>query len=620
MGDSATASLPFHVTPTAADGRPRLALRVGISGHRDLKSFDAAQIDQTLAEIFDAITATVKDLREDPQLNEVYAAAPALLQLLSPLATGADRATARQALARGWHLASPLPFLQQTYEADFKDSVVEFRGLLANAVKDSAVVELDGDYTEGDKRNRGYLEVGRFVVRNSDLLIAVWDGKDPAGVGGTGEIVAYARDHGLPVLHVNACKPREVSLVSEETRTQPNHPEEISAIVGRTVRTILWPGLNAEALSAAHQYFVEEQIRETVKQRDFYYAGRFDAALALLVPAARYVFRAVLALGGHPTSEEAAPIKAPPMPTTATYLFDHFQRADCLATAYSDVHRSVFVLIYALGALSLAAGFASIAFHNTPAGFWLVLLELGLLGLLLGLYMSDRHFWRWRERWLDYRLLAELLREADLLALVGRGLDHRAVADHEEDLALRARWVPQTYRAIVRSAGIIGARYDKIHLEGVQQFAAHGRLADQIRYHDKNAQRTKNLNDVLRGVSSAAFVLTLILIVTKLFLSHSEAGEIGWSEILAVVAGACTALTYAVFGVRNQAELEIVGRRSERMKTRLKRHHRAIMDIGGSGLTSARLGRALMHAAETMRHDVADWTGIFEMKETEAGG
>jgi hypothetical protein len=74
-----------------------------------------------------------------------------------------------------------------------------------------------------------------------------------------------------------------------------------------------------------------------------------------------------------------------------------------------------------------------------------------------------------------------------------------------------------------------------------------------------------------------------------------------------------------VFGVRNQAELEIVGRRSERMKTRLKRHYREVMDIGGSGLTSGRLGRSLVRAAETMRHDVADWIGIFETKETEAG-
>ena len=619
MGDPASAGVPYHLMPTAADARPRLALRVGITGHRDLKRFKPTDIDATLAEVFDAISTTIQNLQGDPQLNEVYAATQPLFVLVSPLAEGADRAAAWQAMPRGWHLASPLPFLQQTYEQDFKGSLDEFRGLLANATKDSAVVELDGDYTEGERRNRGYREVGRFVVRNCDLLIAVWDGNDPAGVGGTGEIVAYASEHGLPVLHINALKPREVSLVSEESRTQPTRSEEISEIVARTVRGIIWPGLDHEALAAAHRYFTHEEVRDTKTLRDFYYLGRFDSGLALLVPAGRNIFRAFLALGGRPPSDEAAPIPAPAMPTPATYLFDHFQRADCLATAYADVHRSVFIVIYALGALSLAAGFASIAFHNTAAGPGLVMLELALLAMLFMFYLSDRLIWRWREKWLDYRLLAEMLREADLLALIGRGLDHRAVADHEEDLAPRARWVPQAYRAIVRSAAVIGGRYDKPYLERVQQFGALGRLADQIRYHDKNSKKTKRLNDILRAVSLGAFGLTLALITTKLFLHHDAPGEIGWSEILAVIAGSCTALTYAVFGVRNQAELEIVGRRSERMKTRLKRHYREVTDIGGSGLTSARLGRALVHAAETMRHDVADWIGIFETKETEAG-
>jgi hypothetical protein len=619
MGDPANATIPYHLMPTAADARPRLALRMGITGHRELSRFEPREIDRTLAEVFDAISATIQNLQGDPRLDEVYAPGPPLLLMLSPLATGADRAAAKAAVARGWHLASPLPFLQPIYEEDFKDSLDEFRDLLSKATKDTAVVELDGDYAAGEKRNRGYRDVGRFVVRNCDLLIAVWDGNDPAGVGGTGEIVAYAREHGLPVLHINAAKPREVSLVSDESRTQPVQSEEISEIVARAVRGIIWPGLDHEALIAAQRYFTNEEVRETQNKRDFYYFGRFDAALALLVPAGRFIFRAVLALGGHPPSDEAVPVKAPEMPAPAIYLFDHFQRADCLATAYSDVHRSVFILIYALGAMSLAAGFASIAFHHTDVGPALVMLELALLAMLFMFYLSDRLIWRWREKWLDYRLLAEMLREADLLALIGRGLDHRAVADHEEDLAPRARWVPQAYRAIVRSAGIIGTRYNKEHLESVQQFGAHGRLADQIRYHDKNSKKTKRLNDILKAVSLGAFMLTLALITTKLFLGPGNAGEIGLSEILAVVAGACTALTYAVFGVRNQAELEIVGRRSERMKTRLKRHYREVVDIGGSGLTSARLGRALVHAAETMRHDVADWIGIFETKETEAG-
>jgi len=618
MGDTATATAPFYVMPTAGDARPRLALRIGITGHRDLTRFKAAEIERTLGEIFEAIAATITNLRGDPQLSEVYAPATPLLTLVSPLADGADRAAATQATARGWYLAAPLPFFKETYERDFPDTLDEFRTMLAAAAKDQAVVELDGEYEEKDRRNRGYLEVGRFVVRNSDLLIAVWDGMDAKGMGGTGDIVAYAREHGMQVLHIDATDPREVTLVSEEARTLPNHPEEISEIVARVVRHILWPGLDHEALHAAHRYFQDEQVRETQSDRDYYYMGRFEAALTPPLPAASRIFRAVLSLGGRPASDEPVPIKAQAMSPAGTFLFDHFQRADCLATAYSDIHRSIFILIYALGALSLAAGFASIAFHSTPYGFGLVMLELGLLVGILLLYLCDR-MWGWRERWLDYRLLAELLREADLLAMIGRGLAHRAIADHEEDLAPRARWVPQAYRAILRSAGIIGGRYDRAHLEQVQKFGAHGRLADQIRYHDKNSKKTKRLNDVLRLFSFVAFMLTIALITIKLIIFDAGHHEIGLSEALAVIAGGLTALTYAVFGVRNQAELEIVGRRSERMKTRLKRHYREVMDIGGSGLTSARLGQALVRSAETMRHDVADWIGIFETKETETG-
>src|SRR5207344_2245673 len=94
---------------------------------------------------------------------------------------------------------------------------------------------------------------------------------------------------------------------------------------------------------------------------------------------------------------------------------------------------------------------------------------------------------QWRERWLDYRLLAEMLREADMLALIGRALTNRAANDHEADLAPRGRRVSQAFRAISRAAGVTGARYDEPHLQSVKNFAAEGRLTDQIRYHDKNS-------------------------------------------------------------------------------------------------------------------------------------
>ena len=37
------------------------------------------------------------------------------------------------------------------------------------------------------------------MLKDADLLIAVWDGLPARGLGGTADVVAYARDHGIPV-------------------------------------------------------------------------------------------------------------------------------------------------------------------------------------------------------------------------------------------------------------------------------------------------------------------------------------------------------------------------------------------------------------------------------------
>jgi hypothetical protein len=37
------------------------------------------------------------------------------------------------------------------------------------------------------------------VVQRSDVLLAVWDGLPARWFGGTGDVVAYARERGVPV-------------------------------------------------------------------------------------------------------------------------------------------------------------------------------------------------------------------------------------------------------------------------------------------------------------------------------------------------------------------------------------------------------------------------------------
>jgi hypothetical protein len=618
MADSTPGLEPFHLMPKAADGRPRMVLRVGISGHRNLKKADPVELDRVLDQILGTIGDAVDTLHSDVAVQAVYsAAAPPILQFVSPLAEGADRIAAKAALRRKWRLATPMPFCRSNYEKDFPETVGEFETLLRNAAADGAVVELDGDYAEA-RRPEGYLEVGKFVLRHCDILIAIWDGNPAAGLGGTGDIVQHARELNIPVFHIHCMPPHAVSIWLEDAREQPLAPGGLRAMIDKQVQDILWPAIDPEALLMARRYFLHEAVKWRSDERDYYNDGPFVATPEPHVPGTKAVFRLLLRLAGGPFPElEQKPITPPPMPVNSRFLFDHFQRADCLATAYSHLHRSHFVLIYIFGALSLIASFAAITLHGSNIGALCLCGEFVLVWWMYLFFRFDRKG-EWRDRWLDYRLLAEMLREADMLALVGRSLSYRTVTDHAEDLAPRARWVSLAFRAISRAAGVTGARYDKDHLKLVRAFAAEGRLTEQIRYHDKNAERAKSLNDRLKDISVVFFTLTLIAVTIEMVLMHP--GERSLLEVLlALATGALPALAYGIFSIRNQAEFEIVGRRSERMKSRLRRHRKQLRDLDDPAFTSVALGRELVRASESMRHDVADWIGIFEMKEAETG-
>jgi hypothetical protein len=48
-----------------------------------------------------------------------------------------------------------------------------------------------------------FYEAGKRVVQISDLMIAVWNGKPAAGLGGTADIVKYSLASGKPVVHLH---------------------------------------------------------------------------------------------------------------------------------------------------------------------------------------------------------------------------------------------------------------------------------------------------------------------------------------------------------------------------------------------------------------------------------
>jgi hypothetical protein len=148
---------------------------VGVTGHRDLGGAED--------EVASALRAG---------LEEHHRTHGDRLVVLSAIAAGADSLFAEAATALGIPLTVVLPF--EGYEEDFADGEERemFETLLAAAER-RCTLPYDGRSTDA------YAAVGRWVVDHSDHLVAVWDGTPARGPGGTGDVVAYARERGHPV-------------------------------------------------------------------------------------------------------------------------------------------------------------------------------------------------------------------------------------------------------------------------------------------------------------------------------------------------------------------------------------------------------------------------------------
>jgi hypothetical protein len=141
----------------------------GVSGHRDVRPQDAAELKRQVQLVFD-------------RFRLAYPAAS--FELLSPLAEGADRIAAEVALDSGIRLVVPMPMAQAEYEKDFgtQESLGVFRRLLATA---DSHFEVRDTGRESDRRSEKYAEVGDYIARRSHVLILLWDGQDNEKIGGT---------------------------------------------------------------------------------------------------------------------------------------------------------------------------------------------------------------------------------------------------------------------------------------------------------------------------------------------------------------------------------------------------------------------------------------------------
>lgn len=147
--------------------------RIGITGHSNLSA-------PTIPLVEDAIRSA---LASTPAGDLVG---------VTCLARGADQVFARVVLDLGGTIEVVLPAADYRARKVKADNAADF-DQLAGKASEVHVMPF------AESHRQAYMAASEHVLSTVDNLIAVWDGGPSGGHGGTADVVAQARQRGLPV-------------------------------------------------------------------------------------------------------------------------------------------------------------------------------------------------------------------------------------------------------------------------------------------------------------------------------------------------------------------------------------------------------------------------------------
>lgn len=130
------------------------------------------------------------------EFNKILAQCPKPFTGVTSLAIGADQLFAEAVLEHGGSLAVIIPFNE--YEFKFSEGYErqKYHCLLDKATTVNILPQMASD-------EESYFEAGKKVVGIVDFLVAVWDGKPSRGLGGTADVVKYAKQCQKKVVYLN---------------------------------------------------------------------------------------------------------------------------------------------------------------------------------------------------------------------------------------------------------------------------------------------------------------------------------------------------------------------------------------------------------------------------------
>lgn len=545
----------FVPRPVQQDGTIAFRARIGVTGHRHILNGEDVERE---------VATRLVDIRESFSPTRFT---PVVFSILSALAEGADRLVVNVALqadsADDVELGAVLPLSIKDYRNDFKTeaSQQEFCYLLSRA---AASVELHrGQPPERHRRDAAYDRAGRYIVDHSDVLIAVWDGRESRGHGGTAEVVDYARQRGVPVL-----------VVAARTTDSEDAPpfRDVSFARGSDRRKAA-----ADAFRRIDDYNRVMLRSKRARKKIGAERARLGRSLECSSMYGRYM-------------------------QVADWALPHLARADRLAVSHQRYHRMLAWAIHLLAAFAVTDVAVQTIFF--PDETTLLFGEI-LFVLLLLLAVAIGRGVRLHERWIGYRSLAEAFRSALFFSLsCGDELQQVASAgvlgEPEEP------WFQRAFSQAWRSCPEIAL--ERSDAAPLRNFLIEAWIDRQIEYHHHTADRWRALHSLCTWMMGILAVATIAVA-----LSHiSNVGGKGWvTRTLTLSALILPAFGGAVAGMREYGQLRLHEERSKRAANRLRR-------LKDRLAVSGTLASIRHLAAETQRvtvDETLDWYGVVEFQD-----
>lgn len=621
---------------------PELAFRVGVVGHRPnrLKEADMNKLGTLIQDMLKAIKEEVESFKVTH--GHFFDSSKPDLRALSPLAEGTDRLFAEQALYLSYELCCVMPFFKEEFEKDFlppnaleENSLARFNDLLSKA---SIRFELDGNRKDNAM---AYGAAGDVVLNQSDIIIVVWDGVRQGKQGGTEETMDAAIRMGVQVIWIDARTPHNWQFIDRDSPLPDSKSDEPLSPTGSHTLEEIKEKVNSsleipriledenEDSSGKKRESPEESLSNFYSERKplWRVSGFIWKFFRDLLGRNKLVFSPLREKPFEDSVIRDWPREtSTPIDRIINSLRPFYAWIDKPAVIYSDKYHSAFITIFLLAAFSVGLALLPICVNLTEypeIERYSIALEFISIIVILGIYFLGRKD-RWHERWLDYRIGAELIRHLRLIAPLGGKRPFPQIPAHWSTFGqISSSWMSWYVHAIERRLGLPDARIDREYLkECLSKINSY--ITEQIKYHDYTYNRSNKIRNRLHIGSIILLILTLI--ACGIHLLHALSVQINLPEwltpnILIFITGFFPALGASFAAMNNQGEFRRIAKRSEVMEKQLKLLQKKIIELedkiisspdSGAIQFSAEVTSKVSEAARLFVNEVLDWRVVFQ--------